>query len=104
VLYRLHHANLTSHQPESQYKGLILIIDRLRSLPQFQKKPGLLRLAEYRIAVARGRTNLRAGAYDLAVPKLQRACRLKRVPLIAASLLVWAQIGSGLRRQRNQKR
>jgi glycosyltransferase involved in cell wall biosynthesis len=97
VLYRIHQEKLTSRQPEIQYDGLIRIIAKLGCLPQFQSKPELLRLAEYRIAIGRGLQNLRSGACDLAVPKLRRACSLRRFPLAAASLLARAKIGCMLR-------
>jgi hypothetical protein len=93
VEYRVHEENLTSHKPEAQFESLMRILDKLRGLPQFQKKPELIRIAEYRIALGRGRGDVSAREYDRAIPKLRRACGLKRVPVKAAALLMVALAG-----------
>jgi glycosyltransferase involved in cell wall biosynthesis len=97
VQYRIHNENLTSFRPESQYQSLMTILDRLSAWPQFRDKPGLIHHARYRIAINRGRMNLHAGQFQLAIEKLRMACHLKRLPLHAAGLLLCAQIGKRMR-------
>jgi glycosyltransferase involved in cell wall biosynthesis len=97
VLYRMHNENLTSHRPELQYQSLMTILDRLSSLPQFQDKQDLIRHARYRIALNRGRMNLGAGNYELAIKKLRMACHLKRLPIRAGALLLRANIERQMR-------
>lgn len=94
VDYRVHEENLTSHKPEAQFESLMQILDKLRGLPQFQKRPELIETAEYRISLVRGCDDVNARAFDRAIPKLQRACSLKRVPVKAAALLMLATIGN----------
>ena len=101
VEYRVHEENLTSHQPEAQFDSLMRILDKLRSVPQFKKKPELIRIAEYRIALGRGRGDVSVRAYDRAIPKLRRACRLKRVPVKAGALLLLAMLGNRFARAAN---
>lgn len=92
VLYRMHDENLTSHKPELQYQSLMTILDRLASLPQFQARQELIRLARYRIALNRGRMNLGARKYALAIQKLRLAYSLKNLPLRAGALLLRANV------------
>ena len=98
VRYRIHPHSLTSHLPEAQYDSLMSILCKLRALPQFHRKQHLLERACYRISLNRGRGNLRAGNYRLAAGKLRHACRMSRMPLKAASLLLLAQLANTLRR------
>jgi glycosyltransferase involved in cell wall biosynthesis len=104
VLYRVHEETLTSHQPEAQYQGLMLILARLGSLPQFQAKPELLKVAKYRIALGRARRDLRSGAYCLALEKLRTACELWRLPIRAAVLLFRVKFATMLSRWRAEMR
>jgi glycosyltransferase involved in cell wall biosynthesis len=99
VLYRMHEVSLTSHRPELQYQSLMTILNKMSAWPQFAGRTYLIRRAKYRIAIVRGRTNLRAGDYQRATEKLRQACRLKRVPLRAAMFLLSAAIGQRLRPQ-----
>ena len=91
VYYRVHGESLTSHQPESQFNSLMAILDKLAALPQFQRRPGLIARARYRICAGRGASDLRAGNLPAASAKLRRAARLQPLPLRAALLLalVW---------------
>lgn len=82
VAYRFHPERLTEHQPESQFESLMRCLQKLADLPEFQRKPQLLREAEYRICVGRGKGNLFAGEYDLAIAKLKRASKLRSMPII----------------------
>ncbi len=80
VSYRFHSGRLTLHQPEEQFESLMRCIQKLSALPQFQKKPYLLREAEYRICLARAWDDRSAGEYDRAIAKLNRACKLRQFP------------------------
>jgi glycosyltransferase involved in cell wall biosynthesis len=89
VRYRVHSQNLTSHLPETQYVSLMQILDRLALLPQFQRRPELIRRARYRIALVRGQANLRASAFEMAANKFQSARRWARFPCRALTYSLW---------------
>jgi glycosyltransferase involved in cell wall biosynthesis len=92
VRYRIHAENLSSHLPESQYKSLMCILDKLALLPQFQKKHKLIRRARYRIALRRGLGNLRTLSYEPAMEKFRTACAVSRWPVRALASLLWARV------------
>ena len=92
VFYRVHPQNLSTYQPESQYASLMLILQKLRSLPQFAGDDSLLKEASYRISLGRGRQDMRAGAYMRAVQKLRLACANRKLPWKAWLLLLYAEL------------
>lgn len=88
VTYRFHPGRLTLYQPEAQFQSLMRCLEKLSVLPQFQQKPHLLREVEYRICLSRGGHNLYMGEYDRAKAKLQRAYKLRTIPMAPAYLLL----------------
>ncbi len=88
VLYRFHSGQMSVTKPEEQFRSLMLILQKLSALPQFQQKPHLLREAEYRICLARAWGNRSTGQYELAIAKLKRACKLRRFPIAPLLLLM----------------
>ena len=98
VSYRFHPGRLTLHQPEEQFRSLMRCLQKMSNFPQFQKKPHLLREAEYRICIGRGKGNLYVGEYDRAEAKLQRAYKLRTIPVLAAYLLLRTAIEKKFRR------
>lgn len=92
VNYRMHERKLTSWMPESQYKSLMRIFDRLALLPLFQTKPELVRRARYRVSIGRGRADLRNGSYKFAVEKLRAACQSQHWPAKGWVLLTLARL------------
>ncbi len=92
VSYRIHPERLSHYQPEIQFQSLMSCLRKISTLPQFQQNSKLIREAEYRICMGRARMNLHRFEYGLARAKLQRACKLRRVPLRAAYLLVRASL------------
>lgn len=80
VQYRFHAEQLTTHQPEKQFRSLMQCLHKLEKLPQFENRREKLREAEYRICMARAWRNRAAGDYGLAMQKLKQACRLRRIP------------------------
>ncbi|MEO6828852.1 MAG: hypothetical protein ABI164_03515, partial [Acidobacteriaceae bacterium] len=93
VSYRFHSGRLTLYQPEAQFQSLMLCLQKLSTFPQFQQRPELLREAEYRICVGRGKNNLFNGQYDGAIEKLRRARKLRTLPVLPAYFLLRALIG-----------
>ncbi len=96
VRYRIHGASLTSHQPESQYESLMRILQKLETLPQFERREQLLVRACFRISMGRAIGNIKGGDYTLAIAKLRRCCELRRYSLKAKALLFAAQMGNFL--------
>jgi glycosyltransferase involved in cell wall biosynthesis len=90
VRYRIHAENLSSHLPESQYKSLMCILDKLAILPEFQEKQKLIRRARYRIALRRGLGNLRTLSYEPAMEKFRTARAAGRIPCRALVFILWA--------------
>lgn len=87
VRYRIHTQNLTCHRPESQYRSLMRILDKLALLPEFEARPNLIRRARYRIALIRGSADIHKLAYNRAIEKLRPASAAVRFPVRAWILL-----------------
>lgn len=97
--YRLQPGGLTDNRPEEQFQSLMRCIQKLSVLPQFKKKPSLLRKAEYRICLERAWNNRSSGEYDYAIVKLKRACKLQAVPVVPACQLFRTFIEKRFRRK-----
>jgi hypothetical protein len=100
VLYRFHPGRLTLYKGEEQFRSLMRCLQKMKAFPQFQQKPSLLREAEYRICLGRAWHDRAAGEYDLAIPKLVRACKLRRIPLVPLCLLTRAILEKNFKRKR----
>ncbi len=88
VSYRFHPGRLTLYQSEGQFRSLMLCLQKLSTLPEFQQRPRLLREAEYRICMARAWHDRSSGEYGPAIIKLKRAMGLRRFPLSPLYLLL----------------
>lgn len=88
AVYRFHSGQLTVYKREEQFRSLMACLGKMSGFPQFQRKPHLLREAEYRICISRGLHNFDTGDYELAKTKLTRAFRLRKLPVKPAYLLL----------------
>jgi len=100
VSYRFHHGRLTLYQPEAQFESLMRCVEKISAFPQFHKKKRLLRNVEYMICIGRAKGNLATGEYDRAKAKLERAYRLRTIPVMAALLMLRASIEKKFRKRR----
>lgn len=82
VLYRYHSGQMSLDRPEEQFRSLMLCLQKISVLPQFQKKPYLLREAEYRICMGRAWQDRCSGQYERAMVKLKRTLKLRRFPIV----------------------
>lgn len=100
VSYRYQPGGLTLSRPEEQFRSLMGCLEAMKDFPQFQRKPYLLREAEYRICLGRAWHDRSAQEYDLAIAKLVRARKLRRIPLVPLCLLTRAILEKNFKRKR----
>ncbi|MGC1781681.1 MAG: glycosyltransferase [Acidobacteriaceae bacterium] len=93
VSYRYHPGRLTLYQREEQFLSLMRCLKKIEGFPQFQRKPELIREAEYRICVGRGKYDLANGDHERAIAKLNRARNLRKKSLIPLYFLLCATVG-----------
>jgi GT2 family glycosyltransferase len=77
VAYRVHAESLTRHQPQAQFDSLMLILERLAVLPQFEGKQNLIEEARWRVCVGRAKADLAEGESQRASQKLRMAMQIK---------------------------